>query len=191
MPRCLVIRVKEREEERPESCLFPVVRKNPGLPPAQASSLKAPAGPFGDGRPARRELPRHWPEACIPRALGSERGWTPGRRRARPDVLCRGSQSIGSAPQGPLGSSFLNLPGRGHTGWRRRAGTGRRGGRGSGRHSAEAVALVCSVPERSGPGCVHISHFVFSDTFRVKKSPKRSPLSDPPSQVRCPRDVSA
>lgn len=31
--------------------------------------------------------------------------------------------------------------------------------------------------------CVYIFHFVSSDTFRVKKSPKRSPLSDPPSQV--------
>lgn len=37
--------------------------------------------------------------------------------------------------------------------------------------------------------CVHISHFVSSDTFRVKKSPKRSPLSDPPSQVYCSLDI--
>ena len=37
--------------------------------------------------------------------------------------------------------------------------------------------------------CVYISHFVSSDTFRVKKSPKRSPLSDPPSQVYCSLDI--
>lgn len=37
--------------------------------------------------------------------------------------------------------------------------------------------------------CVYISHFVSSDTFRVKKSPKRSPLSDPPSQVYCSLDA--
>lgn len=46
-------------------------------------------------------------------------------------------------------------------------------------------ALPCSVPVC----CVYIFHFVSSDTFRVKKSPKRSPLSDPPSQVYCSLDI--
>ena len=46
-------------------------------------------------------------------------------------------------------------------------------------------ALECSV----ALCCVHIFHFVSSDTFRVKKSPKRSPLSDPPSQVYCSLDT--
>lgn len=57
------------------------------------------------------------------------------------------------------------------------------------RYSAEAVASVCSGGFSASVCCVYIFHFVSSDTFRVKKSPKRSPLSDPPSQVRCSLDV--
>lgn len=45
--------------------------------------------------------------------------------------------------------------------------------------------LLLSVKWPDSCCCYHINslNFIFSDTFRVKKSPKRSPLSDPPSQV--------
>lgn len=51
---------------------------------------------------------------------------------------------------------------------------------------ALSVAVVLSVKWPDSRWCYHINgfNFVFSDTFRVKKSPKRSPLSDPPSQVK-------
>lgn len=67
------------------------------------------------------------------------------------------------------------------------------GGRcGPGRSAAEAAASVCSgccAAFGASVRCVHIFHFVSSDTFRVKKSPKRSPLSDPPSQVYRSLDI--
>lgn len=71
-------------------------------------------------------------------------------------------------------------------------GVGLRGWCGPGRYSAEAVASVCSACSAvfgTSVCCVYIFHFVSSDTFRVKKSPKRSPLSDPPSQVYCSFDI--
>lgn len=51
---------------------------------------------------------------------------------------------------------------------------------------ALSVAVLLSVEWPDSCWYYHINcfNFIFSDTFRVKKSPKRSPLSDPPSQVK-------
>lgn len=128
-----------------------------------------------------------------PRALGSDSGgrgrdprtWTWAPTCAGRNVGPRSSRSRVSPP-GPSGAAPWTSPGHGHTCWRRRASCGLDGlGGGSGQTLSRGggFGLLC-VPECSGPGCGHVFRFVSSDTFRVKKSPKRSPLSDPPSQVR-------